>query len=153
MKSRLFPSLSSTRLSVSDALLQSLVHLELSVVQGIGVYLSAVFYRQPSSVTSTVVEDVIFFSSMWFLISLSKVRSPQVCRFMVDLQFDSIDQHTRFYASAILVVCLLVSSFLQYNTESGMARPPAVLQLFRIGFDTLGFCVSVESWNLFFQDL
>lgn len=47
MESRLFPSLSSTRLSVSGALLRSLVHLELSLVQGLGVYLSAVFTGSP----------------------------------------------------------------------------------------------------------
>jgi hypothetical protein len=64
MSSRLFPTFSSVRFSVSGFMLRSLIHLDLSFVQG-DKYFHFSTYRQPVR-PAPFIEDVFFFSLVYF---------------------------------------------------------------------------------------
>jgi hypothetical protein len=88
MSSKLFPTFSSIRVGVSHFMLRSLIHLDLSFVQGdkIWVYFHSSTYRQPIR-PALFIEDDFFFPlhifgvfikdqvsvSVWFLLSLGVV--------------------------------------------------------------------------------
>ena len=91
MSSKLFPTFFSVGISVSGFRLKSLIHLDLSFVQG-DKGLFSFFYILTASYTITFVEDACFFPlHIWLLCQRSSV--PRCGVLLLGLQFYSIDQH------------------------------------------------------------
>ena len=66
VSSRLFSTFSSIRFTVSGFILRSLIHLELSCMQGDNMGLFGFFYMQTSSLTSTICFRCCLISCVYF---------------------------------------------------------------------------------------
>ena len=93
MSSRLFPTFSSLRFSVSGFMFRSLIHLDLSFVQGDKYGSIFIFstYQQPVR-PSSFVEDAFFFPLYVFHFLCQRSSDGKCVVLFLGLQFYSIDQ-------------------------------------------------------------
>ena len=106
MSSRLFPTFSSIRFSVSGFMLRSLIHLDLSFVQGDKYGSIFILLHTDSQLDQHHLLKMLFI----ILASLSKSSDHKCVVLFLGLQFYSIDQHVCLCTNTMQFLSLLLCS-------------------------------------------
>ena len=110
MHLRLFATFSVISFTVSLFILISLIHLDLSVLHGNRCGSIYILLHADIQLDQHHLLKLLCFIHCITLTSLSKIRCPQVCEFMSDLRFKSIE-HVCF----VPIACVFVITTLQYS--------------------------------------
>ena len=136
MGSRLFPTFSSIRFTVSGFMLRSLIHVDLSFVQGvIWVYFHSFTYRQPVR-PAPFIEDASFFSIVYFWRLCQRSSDGNCVVLFLGLQFYFIDQHVCLCMNTMQFLSLLLCSKLEVRDGDSTSCSFIVKNCFHYS----GFC-------------
>lgn len=128
-------------------ILRSSVHLGLSFVQGAKCELFAFFYLRPASLSWTTCWRCCLFPVYFFLYKKSGVHTwVDLC---LDLQFGSIEQRVCFCDNTML---FLWPQHCSTTWNRGRWCLSQLFSLIRTVLAIVGFCVSIWSQKLSFQD-